>query len=310
MAFRGLGPLVQQVRPDLVHVLNEPWSLVALQSSRSSGARLVTQGCENLWDQGSALEARIRRLATRRTLARSSGFVSWNPEGVAWAKRRGLAEGSPTLVLSSVLPRLERFEHPESRRAEGRSMLGLGHELVIGYVGRLIPEKGISWLLESWKAAALPGESRLVFVGDGPLAGVVRAAAGSDPRIHAVPSVPLDRVPEVMASLDALVLPSITTRDWREQFGRVLTEAMASGVPIIASDSGSIPDVVGDAGIVVREGSVEQLASSLAQVAADPDVRRDLSEKGLLRARSEFAPASGADRIRAFWESVLRGGQP
>jgi glycosyltransferase involved in cell wall biosynthesis len=304
MAYRGLSPLVKDLRPDLVHVLNEPWSVVVLQAIHAGARHVVTHGCENLWDQGSPLEAMARRIATRRDLRRTSGFVSWNREGVVWARRRGLPPASPTLVLCAVLPKLERFSHPERRRATGRERWGFDQEFVVGYVGRLVAEKGIDWLLKSWRTASLPDHARLVFIGKGPMEGAIRAAATADPRIRLIGPVSFDQVPTVMASLDALVLPSLTTRDWCEQYGRVITEAMASWVPVIASDSGAIPEVVGDAGIIVSEGSTAELAATLRQVALDPAVHRVLAEAGLARAQTAFSPAIEAERLRGFWRTV------
>lgn len=305
MAYRGVRGLVGTVRPDLVHVLNEPWSLVALQATHAGAPHVVVQGIENLWDQGRAPEVRARRHLTRHNLRRSSGFVSWNTQGVAWSRQWGLPSTSPTLVLCAEPPRLERFRHPERRRSEGRAHWGVGeHEFVVGYVGRLVAEKGLDWLLASWKTAGLADNARLVFVGQGPMEPVIRSAAATDDRIRLAGPVPLDHVPSVMASLDALVLPSLTTKGWSEQYGRVITEAMASGVPVIASDSGAIPDVVGDAGILVREGSIEELAVGVTRLGSDPAECERLRRAGYARAEVEFSPRQGADRLVAFWDEV------
>ena len=305
MAYRGLIPLVKDLQPDLVHVLNEPWSLVVLQAVHARARHVVTHGAETLWDQGSPFEAMARRHATRHNLRRTSGFVSWNSEGVASARRRGLPPASPTVVVSAELPHLERFSQPERRRAAGRERWGFDQEFVVGFVGRLVAEKGLDCLLESWRAASLPDHARLVFVGQGPMETEIRAAAAADARVRLIGPVPFEQVPTVMASLDALVLPSLTTRDNREQYGRVITEAMASGVPVIASDSGAIPEVVGDAGIIVSEGSTAELAATLRRVALDPAVHRMLAEAGLARAQTAFSPAVQAERLRGFWRAVV-----
>jgi glycosyltransferase involved in cell wall biosynthesis len=304
MAYRGLRPLVKALRPDLVHVLNEPWSVSVLQAIHARARRVVTHGAENLWGQGGTLEATARRLAAHRNLRHASGFVSWNTEGVAWARRSGLPPASPTMVLSAELPRLERFSHAERRRAVGREQWGFDQEFVIGYVGRLVVEKGIDWLLESWRAAGLPDNVRLVLIGQGPMEPVIRAAANADARIRLIGPVPFEEVPTVMASLDALVLPSLTTRDWCEQYGRVITEAMASGVPVIASDSGAIPGVVGDAGKIVAEGSTAELVDALQRVSRDAAFRHSLAEAGLARAQTAFSPAVEAGRLSGFWRRV------
>jgi glycosyltransferase involved in cell wall biosynthesis len=110
-----------------------------------------------------------------------------------------------------------------------------------------------------------------------------------------------------MASLDVLVLPSLTTRDCSEQFGRVIAEAMASGVPVIASDSGSIPETVGDAGVIVHEGATAEFASALRQVSQNPAYHHSLSEAGVARAQVAFSPVIGAESLIAFWETVVNG---
>lgn len=306
MAYRGFGALLRRIRPAIVHVQNEPWSLVASQAVVAGNAAVVTHGWENLWDHSGAIEATVRRLVTRRNLHRSSGFASSNSDGVAWARRRGLPAGSPTLVMPSALPNIDHFARPETRRQEGRDRWGLRNELIFGFVGRLVPEKGIAWLLESWRGAELDDQARLVFVGEGPMEPLIRSAAMTDSRIRLVGPEPIERIPAVMAALDVLVLPSLTTRDWCEQFGRVLIEAFASERPVIASDSGAIPEVVADAGLLVREGVVAELAAALQRVGEDASLRHDMAEAGLVRAQNVYSPHVNADRIVEFWGEVAR----
>lgn len=304
MGYRGLSRLINELQPDLVHVLNEPWSVVVHQAVHAKARHVVTHGCENLWDQGGRLEASARRHATRRNLRRTNGFVSWNSAGVAWARRSGLPQTSPAIVLCAELPRLERFSHPDRLRALGRAGWGFDQEFVVGYVGRLVPEKGLDWLLEAWRAARLSDQHRLAFIGQGPMEIAIRAAAAADSRIRLMGPVPFDQVPTVMAALDALVLPSLTTRDWCEQYGRVITEAMASGLPVIGSDSGAIPEVVGGAGIIVSEGSTVELAAELRRVSLDQVLRRSLAVAGMARAQTTFSPALAAERLLDLWTVV------
>jgi glycosyltransferase involved in cell wall biosynthesis len=134
----------------------------------------------------------------------------------------------------------------------------------------------------------------------------LRTASEADTRIQLFGPVPLDAVPTVMASLDTLVLPSLTTRNWCEQYGRVITEAMASAVPVIASNSGAIPEVVGDAGIIVSEESVAEFAGALRRVVLDPSSHKALKEAGLVRAESTFSPAIGAENLYDFWRSAAK----
>ena len=306
--LRGLREVISASRADLVHVLQEPWAVATTQVLATKDPRpVVTQGAENLWDQGAWLERQIRRVIVHRNLPKTSGFVSWNTAGVEWAQRSGLPAASPVLVQSSGLPRAERFVPREELRAIGRERLDLGVGPVLGYVGRLIPEKGIGWLLDAWRSASINGAT-LVIAGEGPLLGEVLVAAAADPSIQALGPVLADEIPSLMASLDALVLPSLTSRDWEEQWGRVLAEAMVAGTPIVASRTGAIPEVVGTAGILVEERSTPDLRAAIERVLSDRELRENLSTAGLVRASRVFDVASGAERMRKLWEEVAARG--
>jgi len=88
--------------------------------------------------------------------------------------------------------------------------------------------------------------------------------------------------------MDVLCAPSLTRRNWREQVGRMLIEAFASGVPVIGSSSGEIPHTIGDAGLIVREGDVVAWTNALEGVLTDPAERARMSAGGLARARGCF----------------------
>jgi glycosyltransferase involved in cell wall biosynthesis len=304
-AYRGLHSLIRSIRPDVVHVLNEPWSVAAMQTTASIQARVVAHGCEDIWDQGRVAEVAVRRAIAGACLRRAHGFASWNRAGVDWARSWGLPADRPTHVVSAELPRLERFRRTPARVAASRARWGVDGETVVGFVGRLVAQKGIDWLLRSWSAAALPRSTRLLFVGAGPLAATIERSATLDDRIRLVGPVPPDDVPDVMAALDVLVLPSHTTPRWQEQYGRVITEAMASGVAVIASDSGAIPEVVGNAGIVVAEGSLPDLVSGLRRTVLDPEFRSRTACAGLSRAHAVFSPVVEAGRMVRFWDEVI-----
>jgi glycosyltransferase involved in cell wall biosynthesis len=105
--------------------------------------------------------------------------------------------------------------------------------------------------------------------------------------------------------MDLLAAPSLTTPQWREQFGRMLVEAMACGVPVVGSDSGEIPHVLGAAGLVVPEGDADALAGALGTLLADPSLRARLAAAGRARAQAEFALPRVAARHLAFFEHLL-----
>jgi glycosyltransferase involved in cell wall biosynthesis len=99
------------------------------------------------------------------------------------------------------------------------------------------------------------------------------------------------------ARLDALAVPSLTRPTWMEQFGGVIADAMAMGVPVVGSSSGAIPEVVGDAGVIVPEGDVEALAGALLRLRDDTRLRERLAAAGPPRFEREFAIPAYAARI-------------
>ncbi len=114
-----------------------------------------------------------------------------------------------------------------------------------------------------------------------------------------------ERVPEFLGGLDALVLPSLTYPNWKEQFGRVLMEAMACEVPVVGSDSGEIAHVIGDAGLVFPEGDVTALTDCLRRLRAAPELRRELAARGLARVRERYTQDRIAAQTLEVYQTVL-----
>lgn len=174
--------------------------------------------------------------------------------------------------------------------------------LRVGYVGRLETHKGVHVLLRA--VAEMPA-CVLELAGDGSqraeLGGLVAELGIADRvtfRGHLA-----DRLPEFYRGLDVLVVPSLPTPGWLEQFGRVVIEAMASGVPVIASRSGALPDVVDGAGILVDPGSVDGLRDAMAEV-AEPTRWAELREAGMQHCL-RYSWRSIARTQREFYDDVL-----
>ena len=154
--------------------------------------------------------------------------------------------------------------------------------------------------------ATAPLDARVLLVGDGASRGALEDRVSAWPRGKArfVGAVMDTDVPEYLAALDVLVLPSRTTATWAEQFGHVLIEAMAAGVPVVGSSSGAIPDVVGDAGIIVPEGDAAALRRALETLLADPALRARLSERGQDRVQAHYAHAVVARELAALYRRL------
>jgi glycosyltransferase involved in cell wall biosynthesis len=145
-----------------------------------------------------------------------------------------------------------------------------------------------------------------VIAGDGPEMQQLEAMAGSAELADRVLLAGPLAAPEVRAlykEVDAVVVPSLTTARWAEQFGRVIAEAMAAGKPVVGSRSGAIPEVIGNAGLVVDEGDGEGLAKALRSLLQDDDLRTRLGQAARLRFEQEFSVDVYAARLAKILES-------
>ena len=126
-------------------------------------------------------------------------------------------------------------------------------------------------------------------------------------RVHVRGFADPNDLPDVYRGFDVVVVPSLSRPGWVEQFGRVAVEAMASGVPVVVSDSGALPEVVADAGVVVPEGSASALADALRHLAACPTQRAELRYRGLARAQ-HFSWQAVARRQADAYAGLCSGG--
>ncbi len=287
----GLWNTLRQFRPDVILLEEEPWSLAALELSWLSPLLRIPLAFFT-WEN---LDRRLVlpfRLILRRVLRITRGAVTGNTEGLALLKARGFT------AKTAVLPQLG-IATAVFRPADSRP---LG---VVGYVGRLVPQKGIHILLEAMARLAEP--YRLMIVGRGPIRDELIHQArdlGLNGRFELHEEVGHGDVPAYMARMSILVLPSLTTSIWKEQFGHVLIEAMASGLPVIGSDSGAIPEVIGNAGLVVQEGNVEALAAAIDRLLSDSMLHAQLATLGRDRVALNYTNEVVAQRLGSFLERI------
>jgi glycosyltransferase involved in cell wall biosynthesis len=296
----GLVDLIGRLRPDVVHVHSEAWGRLVDQALGGT-APVVAHGAENVsLTHGSKVEAALRVRMAQRNARRLAGYASWNQEGIDILRRNGLAPGAPTAVAPAIVPDPAPYLATEHVPSDG--------PVRVGYVGRLVPEKGVQWLIE-----ALDGvdDARLVVVGSGPYESELRrVAARRGVAVEFRGVVDGSDMPAVLAGLDIVVVPSLVRPGWAEQFGRVVCEAMLVGVPLIASDSGSLAAVVGDGGITVPELDHDALRHALTSLIADPDVRAKQGEAGRAWAVEQLGPDTAARHLIDLWAAVAGRADP
>lgn len=297
--LRGLDQVVDEVDPDVLHVLSEPWGLMSVQAVRL-GRPTVVHSWDNLYRHGRPVEDVIRAQVARWVLRRVAGHASASSTGVRLARQHGLPATTPTAVVAPVVP------DPQAFRSASRAHRRVGRDGVVqvGYVGRLDAEKGLPWLLDAWDRAG-PGDRELVLAGDGHLRHDVERYAARHADVRYLGPVPPDDVAELLAELDAVVVPSRSRPDWEEQYGRIVVEAMFAGTAVVVSDSGALPEVVGPGGIIVPEGDTEALARELERLGDDAShlsrTRAASTERGLAH-----EPSVRVDSLISVWREAIR----
>ena len=250
-------------------------------------------------------------LLEKYNLRYTDGLIVGNQDGADILREHGYTG------QVKIMPQLgvdERLFTPSSQ-PKLASDLGINHEFVVGFVGRFVEEKGILTLIQalaelqffSWK---------LLLLGRGLLKETIlekAAQAGIKDQLILVESVPHNQVPHYINLMNVLVLPSETTHKfktltaagWKEQFGHVLIEAMACRVPVIGSDSGEIPNVIGDAGLVFPEGDSLALQSCLQQIMEQPHLAEKLADAGYERAMEKYTNKALAKQQLMFYQELL-----
>lgn len=300
---RALGALMRRQPWDIIHAWHEPYVLVggqiAAQSPRTSS--LIYSTFQNIPKRYPPPFAQIER----HCLARASAWTAFG-RTIADAQRdRPGYRDRPTRTIPLGVDTSTFRPDPDAAHRI-RASLGWSDDgpPVVGYLGRFVPEKGLPLLMRALDA--LPaGSWRALLVGSGPMEPELRAWAASHPdHVRVLTGVKHDAVPPHLNAMDLLAAPSQTRPNWREQLGRMLLEAMASGVAVVASDSGEIPHVVGDAGRIVPEADEPAWVAALAELTANASLRRDLAARGLARARDVYAWPLVARRFLDFFREV------
>jgi glycosyltransferase involved in cell wall biosynthesis len=305
----GLERALHALQPDIVHVHAEPWSLAAVQSVRAQGDAVVVHGVETIYDQGGGLEAGLRLRVARSVLRRAGGFMGWADIVVAAARASGLPADTPVGVASPIVPDPDLYASARANRAATRQSCGVTKETVLTFVGRLVPEKGLDWLRRSFDALPDDEPRRLWIIGDGPRRDSLDAWASVDARVSVLGRLDAARIATLMAASDRVLVPSLTTDRWEEQFGRVAVEGCLAGTPVIASASGALPEVLGPTGEIVPEHDVAALSAALA--AARPrEVDATASTAALAWATDRYAPEVVAQHLVDLWTEVRARRKP
>ncbi|MEA3254915.1 MAG: glycosyltransferase [Candidatus Altiarchaeota archaeon] len=208
---------------------------------------------------------------------------------------RGKIETVPNFVY------IGRF-NSRLRGAGVISLYGLERKRIILFLGRLVPYKGVDYLVRAFKDVGDEiKDVVLIIAGDGPLKNELKQLVG-DLGLNGVlfVSVAEEDLPHYYAACDVFALPSVTRQ---EAFGVVLLEAMACGKPVIATNVGGVPYVVGESGIIVEPRNTEALSSAISKILSDNEFAKKLGGKARARVEDEFNLDLVTEKILKIYRS-------
>ena len=289
---------------DAIYMHNEPYAMATAQicwaNARTLKAPFGFYSAQNILKQYpppfSWLESMVYR---------NSAFAFPITEAVDEILRAKKFRGRSEVCALPLDPEIYR---PRGAQADRQLIPRADDEVVIGYVGRIVEPKGLRTL-----GAALPLlrdlRWKLVVIGKGDFEETFRQLLKDGEvmdRVEFLGFVPHVETPRYLSAFDILVVPSETQPNWKEQFGRVITEAMASGTPVVGSDSGEIPNLIrkADGGLVFPERNASEFAKGLRSLMTQRELREKYAENGRKWVEREVSLAAVARKMAATLESV------
>ncbi|HLX56752.1 MAG TPA: glycosyltransferase family 4 protein [Ktedonobacteraceae bacterium] len=279
--YPRLGRIMRETHPEIVHIDEEPYNFAtfhAMRLARKIKARSLFFTWQNLYRSYPPPFRQMELYNYRHARVALAG----NRDAADVLKRKGYS--GPIRIIPQF-----GFDTGIYKRSVARAPRTPGSPFTLGFLGRLVENKGLPTMIEA--LTTLPDYCRVVFIGNGPMKSVLEEQAarqGVSERVTFRSGVPTYEVPLALQELDVLVLPSLTRPNWKEQFGRVLAEAMSCETPVIGSDSGEIPYVIGDAGLVFPEGNASELSARVRQLLDAPELYATLARKGRQRVLENY----------------------
>ena len=287
--LRSLKKILQEFQPDIIHLFQEPYSLFAGQTVFfrnvfSPKSKILFITWENLnHKRYPFLFASLYKLMENYTYKNAVCATPITHTAKEVLQQRGFK--GACYVMSWGLD-LDLFKKKDVSQL--REELGFQHSFVVGFIGRFVEEKGIMDLLKA--ASELQGDFKVLLIGTGPLKSSLPKTLTElnlEHRVKIIDTISSSEIGSYINSMDLLVLPSRASSYWQEQLGRVLIEAMACEVPVIGSDSGEIPHVIGDGGLIFQAGDYRDLRNKIEMIRSG-----QVDVGGLIRKARERVEAS------------------
>ncbi len=283
--YPNIKGVLKSLRPDIVELWEEPFSAVAAHTIFWTKrivpeAKIIFFSAQNVFKRYpfpfSAFE--------KYTYKNSAHAFLVNEEAGDIVRRKGFEKECTVLPLG-----VDTDSFCKKDTSSLKKNLAL-RDFVIGFIGKIEKQKGILDLIKA--ASEINERIQLLIIGNGELKGEAEhfvTSLGLGQKTVLMDAVPHSQVPNYLNCMDALVFPSISLPNVREQFGRVIIEGMACEVPVIGSDSGEIPVTIGEAGLIFKEGDVADLKDKIEALIRDRSLRATLAGKGRKRVLENFS---------------------
>ncbi len=298
--YPQLGQIMSEVRPEVVHIDEEPYNFATFQAMRLASrqnAKALFFTWQNLYRSYPPPFRQFELYNYKHAAVALAG----NRDASDVLKRKGY-EGA-----IRVIPQFG-FDTEIYSRSTPRPKRASNDPFILGFLGRLKEEKGLNLILDA--LTHLPDNCKAVFIGQGPMKGPLEEQAtrlGLNERVIFKPGIPTDQVPRELEQLDVMVLPSVSRPNWTEQFGRILAEAMSCETPVIGSTCGEIPYVIGDGGLVFKEGDAQELATRVRELLNDPTLYATLAHNGRQRVLENYTQGRIARQTYEVYKEMLSG---
>lgn len=296
--------LLRKFQPDVIYVHHEPYAAATAQIYI---ANRITLNCpigfysaQNIFKHYPTPFSHLEKFVLN-----NSHFSFPISSSVAKILQEKGCKGKTTILPLGLDPGVH---FPQSEAGQLRTKLDLSqHEVLIGYLGRIVEEKGLKTLLHALRIIQdLPW--KFVAVGSGPYDekfDLLVQKLQLNERIRRFGYISHTDAPLYLSAFDIFVLPSETRSNWKEQFGRVIIEAMACGTPVVGSDSGEIPNLIRatQGGLIFPEEQPQQLAHQLKSLILDQSLRSRLGEQGRQNVLRDYTNSTIA---KCFVETIER----
>ncbi len=290
--FIRMIALLKKVKPDVIYLKEEPYSIAAFQWTLLAQiflpqVKILVESDENL----DVSHPGIYCWMEKKVFGRIDGIASVPTAGLKLYQKRGfLGEQFKTSYFVN-----DNIFHPVEKKRISKYFSEISNEnLALGYVGRITEEKGLDTLLEAVSLLKKRGKLKVYFLGR-----VTEEYKKSFDKLIETLNLkeevillnphPMEHLVYFYNAIDVLVLPSRSTEWWVEQFGRVIVESQACGTPVIGSDSGEIPIVIGEDCFVFQEGNTEGLTDILSKFLSTEWKKSDFSEDLVRQVKSRFS---------------------